>query len=94
LSQPEQDKREDTAILVNGEMGPAAVQSFCQLDEAGRNLIRATNLLGCIIRLPSSESGIGLLKPRIGARRRFQRLALAKVQGATHGAWCGGRRRR
>jgi magnesium chelatase family protein len=28
-------------ILVNGEMGPAEVQKFCQLDEAGKNLMRA-----------------------------------------------------
>jgi magnesium chelatase family protein len=28
-------------MLVNGDMGPAEVQSFCDLDEAGRNLMRA-----------------------------------------------------
>jgi magnesium chelatase family protein len=28
-------------ILVNGDMGPAEVQSFCAIDEAGRNLMRA-----------------------------------------------------
>jgi magnesium chelatase family protein len=28
-------------ILVNGDMGPAEVQQFCQLDEAGKNLMRA-----------------------------------------------------
>ena len=28
-------------LLVNGDMGPAEVQHFCQLDEAGRNLMRA-----------------------------------------------------
>jgi magnesium chelatase family protein len=28
-------------VLVNGDMGPAEVQSFCDLDEAGRNLMRA-----------------------------------------------------
>jgi magnesium chelatase family protein len=28
-------------VLVNGDMGPAEVQSFCQLDEAGRQLMRA-----------------------------------------------------
>lgn len=28
-------------ILVNGDMGPAEVQKFCQLDEAGKNLMRA-----------------------------------------------------
>ncbi len=28
-------------ILVNGDMGPAEVQSFCLLDEAGKNLMRA-----------------------------------------------------
>jgi magnesium chelatase family protein len=27
-------------VLVNGDMGPAEVQSFCQLDEAGRSLMR------------------------------------------------------
>jgi magnesium chelatase family protein len=30
-------------ILVNGDMGPAEVQTFCQLDEAGRNLMRAAS---------------------------------------------------
>lgn len=29
-----------TQILVNGDMGPAEVQTFCQLDESGRNLMR------------------------------------------------------
>jgi magnesium chelatase family protein len=28
-------------LLVNGDMGPAEVQHFCQLDETGRNLMRA-----------------------------------------------------
>ncbi|RIK33148.1 MAG: magnesium chelatase, partial [Chloroflexi bacterium] len=28
-------------LLVNGDMGPAEVQRFCQLDEDGRNLMRA-----------------------------------------------------
>ena len=28
-------------LLVNGDMGPAEVQHFCQLDEPGRNLMRA-----------------------------------------------------
>jgi magnesium chelatase family protein len=28
-------------ILVNGDMGPAEVQTFCQLDESGRNLMRS-----------------------------------------------------
>jgi magnesium chelatase family protein len=28
-------------VLVNGDMGPAEVQSFCQLDEQGRSLMRA-----------------------------------------------------
>lgn len=28
-------------LLVNGDMGPAEVQQFCQLDEGGRNLMRA-----------------------------------------------------
>jgi magnesium chelatase family protein len=28
-------------ILVNGDMGPAEVQHFCQLDDAGKNLMRA-----------------------------------------------------
>jgi len=28
-------------LLVNGDMGPAEVQSFCQLDETGKNLMRA-----------------------------------------------------
>jgi magnesium chelatase family protein len=28
-------------VLVNGDMGPAEVQQFCQLDEAGKNLMRA-----------------------------------------------------
>ncbi len=28
-------------ILVNGDMGPAEVQQFCAIDEAGRNLMRA-----------------------------------------------------
>ena len=28
-------------MLVNGDMGPAEVQAFCDLDEAGRNLMRA-----------------------------------------------------
>jgi magnesium chelatase family protein len=27
-------------ILVNGDMGPAEVQQFCQVDESGRNLMR------------------------------------------------------
>ena len=27
-------------ILVNGDMGPAEVQRFCQLDEAGKHLMR------------------------------------------------------
>ena len=30
-------------ILVNGDMGPAEVQTFCQLDEASRNLMRAAS---------------------------------------------------
>ncbi len=28
-------------VLVNGDMGPAEVQTFCQLDETGKNLMRA-----------------------------------------------------
>ena len=28
-------------ILVNGDMGPAEVQTFCQLEEAGKSLMRA-----------------------------------------------------
>jgi magnesium chelatase family protein len=28
-------------VLVNGDMGPAEVQHFCQIDEAGKNLMRA-----------------------------------------------------
>src|SRR5690606_1178524 len=28
-------------VLVNGDMGPAEVQRFCQLDEGGKNLMRA-----------------------------------------------------
>ena len=28
-------------VMVNGDMGPAEVQQFCAIDEAGRNLIRA-----------------------------------------------------
>ncbi len=28
-------------VLVNGDMGPAEVQAFCAIDEAGRNLMRA-----------------------------------------------------
>jgi magnesium chelatase family protein len=28
-------------VLVNGDMGPAEVQKFCHLDDAGRNLLRA-----------------------------------------------------
>lgn len=28
-------------LLVNGDMGPAEVQQFCQLDETGKNLMRA-----------------------------------------------------
>lgn len=28
-------------VLVNGDMGPAEVQAFCEIDEAGRNLMRA-----------------------------------------------------
>ena len=28
-------------ILVNGDMGPAEVQAFCEIDEAGRSLLRA-----------------------------------------------------
>lgn len=28
-------------VLVNGDMGPAEVQEFCAIDEAGRNLMRA-----------------------------------------------------
>jgi magnesium chelatase family protein len=28
-------------VLVNGDMGPAEVQSFCQLEETGKNLMRA-----------------------------------------------------
>ena len=28
-------------MLVNGDMGPAEVQQFCNVDEAGRNLLRA-----------------------------------------------------
>jgi magnesium chelatase family protein len=28
-------------LLVNGDMGPAEVQRFCPLDEAGKNLMRA-----------------------------------------------------
>ncbi len=27
-------------VLVNGDMGPAEVQQFCELDEAGKNLMR------------------------------------------------------
>jgi magnesium chelatase family protein len=27
-------------VLVNGDMGPAEVQKFCQLDDAGKNLMR------------------------------------------------------
>ena len=29
------------SVLVNGDMGPAEVQQFCLLDDAGRNLMRA-----------------------------------------------------
>jgi magnesium chelatase family protein len=28
-------------LLVNGDMGPAEIQTFCQVDETGRNLLRA-----------------------------------------------------
>jgi magnesium chelatase family protein len=28
-------------VLVNGDMGPSEVQSFCPLDEAGKNILRA-----------------------------------------------------
>ena len=28
-------------VVVNGDMGPAEVQAFCDIDEAGRNLMRA-----------------------------------------------------
>ncbi|MFN3332092.1 MAG: YifB family Mg chelatase-like AAA ATPase, partial [Caldilinea sp.] len=28
-------------VIVNGDMGPAEVQAFCEIDEAGRNLMRA-----------------------------------------------------
>ncbi len=28
-------------VLVNGDMGPAEVQRFCELDETGKNLMRA-----------------------------------------------------
>ncbi len=28
-------------VVVNGDMGPAEVQAFCEIDEAGRNLMRA-----------------------------------------------------
>ena len=28
-------------LLVNGDMGPAEVQTFCQLDDAGKNIMRA-----------------------------------------------------
>ena len=28
-------------VMVNGDMGPAEVQQFCDIDEAGRNLMRA-----------------------------------------------------
>ena len=28
-------------MLINGDMGPAEVQQFCQIDEAGRNLMRS-----------------------------------------------------
>ena len=28
-------------MMVNGDMGPAEVQQFCDIDEAGRNLMRA-----------------------------------------------------
>ncbi|MBW7881028.1 MAG: YifB family Mg chelatase-like AAA ATPase [Caldilineaceae bacterium] len=28
-------------VLVNGDMGPAEVQAFCDIDDAGRNLLRA-----------------------------------------------------
>jgi len=27
-------------VLVNGDMGPAEVQQFCDIDEAGKNLMR------------------------------------------------------
>ena len=29
------------SMVVNGDMGPAEVQAFCAIDEAGRNLMRA-----------------------------------------------------
>ncbi len=28
-------------VLVNGDVGPAEVQHFCELDETGKNLLRA-----------------------------------------------------
>lgn len=28
-------------MLIDGDMGPAEVQAFCAIDEAGRNLLRA-----------------------------------------------------
>jgi magnesium chelatase family protein len=28
-------------VLINGDMGPAEVQRFCQLDETSRNLMRS-----------------------------------------------------
>jgi magnesium chelatase family protein len=27
-------------VLVNGDMGPAEVQKFCEIDESGKNLMR------------------------------------------------------
>ncbi len=32
---------EGTSLLSNADMGPAEVRNFCQVDEAGRNLLRA-----------------------------------------------------
>ena len=32
---------EKPGVLVNGDMGPAEVQKFCPLDEAGKNLMQA-----------------------------------------------------
>lgn len=28
------------SVCINGDMGPAEVQTFCQIDEAGKNLLR------------------------------------------------------
>jgi predicted ATPase with chaperone activity len=37
----EEDCRALKLFIVNGDMGPAEVQHFCQLDDAGKNLMRS-----------------------------------------------------